>query len=820
MSIKESENQKQTSIYLWGNKYSLSVNTTDKNPIPITLAGVNPLDIQSATTRKQKTDIIKKVYHEQTKLLIKDKLPQWEAQTGIRCKSWVIKDMATKWGYCNNATKKLYFNPLIAQKPQEYLDYIILFELLKSSVDKHDPNLLAQMDKYMPNWREIRRSLNDNNYTNDIQDSSALQKLVDIFGFESIQNETIRLIQKKCFDSSHTPLVYNVMIENAINIEQSENNHLSFDFIASYQTESLISTQEEQWIRIHCQISYENNELLPKISMVDNCEPWEVPDLDHRSGEFEPVIPEDQFEYEAEKFLSIYCPEALTEIIKVPIEKVASDMDLQVNEDRPLSGDFSYFGATVFENGDVINQRKKIISNAQRGTIYIDPSAYDENSGCTKRNVLTHELFHWYKHYPYHLLMKTIDKNDNLGKYILCPTKTKTDVNRWSVKDWFEFQATRVTPKILMPANTSRIKADEVLSKYDGYKKANISVYEKLIDELAELFNVSRQEAKNRLLDLGYTEIDGIYPFVDGHYIHTYSYKSGSLNKNQTFTISPIDLFKAYYFNTQFRHLVDSGLFLYVDYHLVRHKEEYVFIDETGSVRLSDYAYSNMDECCILFDKGYTCQSKYQGKRNYYKLELDYAPLNSEEIIYYKELQSRSVIGDINNAEAKVDEIRQTYGTFTELLKKYIDRYKKQHKKKYKEEKKEKIKYKENQKEAPMRDLSDESLINLKTIHTLQKDENYIPDLQSLMGLCVALKLSKGEAELFLEKKGYMLSKSTTIEAFIYRCILSVLAKAVDIDKINEMINDLDKYFQKKYNKQPTEHIVRMLGTKKSRNMI
>ena len=89
------------------------------------------------------------------------------------------------------------------------------------------------------------------------------------------------------------------------------------------------------------------------------------------------------------------------------------------------------------------------------------------------------------------------------------------------------------------------------------------------IDSVAELFDVSRQAAKVRLMDLGYSKAEGVYPFVDGQYVRGYSFEAGALDKNQTFTIPYADLFKAYCFDREFKKLIDSGQFVFADRHLV-----------------------------------------------------------------------------------------------------------------------------------------------------------------------------------------------------------------------------------------------------------
>lgn len=76
------------------------------------------------------------------------------------------------------------------------------------------------------------------------------------------------------------------------------------------------------------------------------------------------------------------------------------------------------------------------------------------------------------------------------------------DSDKWKAVDWMEWQAKGVAPRILMPAKSTRLKADQLLAVYGGADDASIAAYENVIDELAELFDVSRQAAKVRLMDL------------------------------------------------------------------------------------------------------------------------------------------------------------------------------------------------------------------------------------------------------------------------------------------------------------------------------
>lgn len=73
------------------------------------------------------------------------------------------------------------------------------------------------------------------------------------------------------------------------------------------------------------------------------------------------------------------------------------------------------------------------------------------------------------------------------------------------------------------------------------------------------------------------------------------------LTDNQSFTISSADLFKAYCLNKDFRKAIDTGKFVYVEGHVCLDDEKYIIHSE-GRVKLTQYALSHMDECCLAFD--------------------------------------------------------------------------------------------------------------------------------------------------------------------------------------------------------------------------
>lgn len=557
-----------------------------------------------------------------------------------------------------------------------------------------------------------------------------------------------------------------------IHIEQLEDGVIAFDVIASCDVEMPSASRKgyfnERWLKIHCQVTLGIDMSGFRIMSVGNCEPQEESDNDRLSGELVPIISREQFEDEAEKFLTRYCPEALEKPMRVPIETIASDMKLQVIEDVPLSDDLTYFGTIIFDNGNVLDKHRKItIRNAKRGTVYLDPRVSYERSVGTKRTTLAHECFHWHRHQPYHVLMKMIGADDNLGKAIQCQIAANSmDSDKWKAVDWMEWQAKGVAPRILMPAKPTRLKADQLLAVYGGADDASIAAYENVIDELAELFDVSRQAAKVRLMDLGYSKAEGAYPFVDGQYARGYSFEAGALDKNQTFTIPYADLFKAYCFGREFKKLIDSGQFVFTDRHLVLNNEKYIARNQAGNATLSEYALTHMDECCVVFSKGYSYQSKYQGAKYYTQFMRNAAPVeNQVEYSFELNTHNRTLLDQIQNAKRRSEALRKYPGSFAETLVAL-----------------------QKERKLSNKQLADRSLVGEKTIQRLRNDEEYPTSVQTVLALCVGLKLPLPEAEMFLGKTDFKLN-SLKGEGYIYQCVMGACAEN-SIYEINEMLKE------------------------------
>lgn len=87
------------------------------------------------------------------------RLPEIEEITGLRSNGWTIRDMHTRWGSCNTKTHHLNFSLMLWDRSDTELDYVLLHELVHTVVPNHGANFYAMMDRFMPGWKSVRKSL-------------------------------------------------------------------------------------------------------------------------------------------------------------------------------------------------------------------------------------------------------------------------------------------------------------------------------------------------------------------------------------------------------------------------------------------------------------------------------------------------------------------------------------------------------------------------------------------------------------------------------------------------------------------------------------
>ncbi|MET3243791.1 putative metal-dependent hydrolase [Burkholderia sp. OAS925] len=99
-------------------------------------------------------------YREQLPVAVPPLLEKWEPMLGVKTRRILVQHMKTKWGSCNPVTGNIRLNTDLARKPSECVEYILVHELLHLIEPAHNARFQSLMDRFMPQWRQIRDEVN------------------------------------------------------------------------------------------------------------------------------------------------------------------------------------------------------------------------------------------------------------------------------------------------------------------------------------------------------------------------------------------------------------------------------------------------------------------------------------------------------------------------------------------------------------------------------------------------------------------------------------------------------------------------------------
>lgn len=154
--------EERESHYFQGKRYLLRVIEENNSP-KVVVKGKTYIDlyVRPGTSVEQRQSIMNKWYRQVLKSLIDPLIKKWEQNIGVSVEDWQVKLMKTKWGTCNIEAKRIWLNLELAKKPIHCLEYIIVHEMIHLLERHHNDNFMAYMDKFLPNWRQLKAELNN-----------------------------------------------------------------------------------------------------------------------------------------------------------------------------------------------------------------------------------------------------------------------------------------------------------------------------------------------------------------------------------------------------------------------------------------------------------------------------------------------------------------------------------------------------------------------------------------------------------------------------------------------------------------------------------
>lgn len=566
-----------------------------------------------------------------------------------------------------------------------------------------------------------------------------------------------------------------------INITGSPDNSLYFDVIVSAEiriAETVKRNRETdgliQWFRISCTSILEDG--LQEFSVTDvSLYMKQRESKGNRLSEYlVPIISKGELDRVAEGFLEKYYPVALEKPIKVPARKIAKIMGLRVSKVHitqlgTIFGQIYFSDSRIkyFDNATRTYKKAKV----KRGTILIDPDVFFMRNIGSLNNTIIHECVHWDLHKKFFELEKLYNRE---ARAISCQVQegTRPEKNRTPL-DWMEWQANALAPRILMPEKQTRVKIEELIAKYQkcNEKGHSYTIFETIVSELSDFYEVSKVAAKIRMIDLGYKQAIGVYNYIDERYVPGHSFDEVALKNNQTFSISAEDVLYEYATKPAFKKLIDSGDFLYVNAHVCINDPKYIEKNDNGYASLTEYARNHIDECCLIFDVKAKPNARYGIE--YYREAVLFRDVAAELFIEttfsesLHNLSAEEVAKKLGALSSKANEIaniqRQLPMTFGDSVVCHMDRL-----------------------DISVEKLAEKADISSKTVQRIRNEPDYRPYFGTVIAICVGLQLPPPLSEDLVRKSGNVFMPGSQ-KHILYQMILGGMYFS-PIEKCNELM--------------------------------
>lgn len=120
---------------------------------------------QIAGRKRRENQNLSRAEVEQQKRLLKQAVErlvaEYEPVMGVKVSGITIRKMKTRWGSCNVQTHHININLALLNKPAECLEYVVVHEMAHILEPSHNKVFWGYMTQFYPDWKRVRKYLND-----------------------------------------------------------------------------------------------------------------------------------------------------------------------------------------------------------------------------------------------------------------------------------------------------------------------------------------------------------------------------------------------------------------------------------------------------------------------------------------------------------------------------------------------------------------------------------------------------------------------------------------------------------------------------------
>jgi len=149
-----------STVYVWGVPHELLIVQREGNAKIVVEDGRMTMYIRPLCPAAKKQEVFDKWYRRALKEAAESLIEKWTVIIGVEVKKLYVRKMKSHWGSCNYQRQTLRLNSELAKRNPEYLEYVVIHEILHIIEKGHNRNFYRLMNQYMPAWKAVRKKMN------------------------------------------------------------------------------------------------------------------------------------------------------------------------------------------------------------------------------------------------------------------------------------------------------------------------------------------------------------------------------------------------------------------------------------------------------------------------------------------------------------------------------------------------------------------------------------------------------------------------------------------------------------------------------------
>ena len=324
-----------------------------------------------------------------------------------------------------------------------------------------------------------------------------------------------------------------------------------------------------------------------------------------------PVMSKEKIEERAEQLLKACNHEGWEDEHKNVPYAIAKYLGLKIvrlplhNSKKNKSQLFFKNGIVTIDTGERDEFDKPITQK-----VNVDAETIVINTNAVRRDLAKLEIYHECVHHEWHYMFYKLQDmyTNDLRKIRKSRSVRLAGRSKADALSWLEFQAMHASFAVWMPRPFMSREISERMAKLPGMHPG--LQYEKICMGIAKDYNIPPYRVRARIIRMGRIKARGACNYLDDHFVSPFSFDHDKGSGNYTFFIDREQFSRNYEQDKDFRCLIDSRQFMYVDGHVCIN-DPTLFTQTPTGPGLVPKVLEHIDQYCLRFVEVYERDETY-----------------------------------------------------------------------------------------------------------------------------------------------------------------------------------------------------------------